>query len=121
MGALRRLRIDWLGFGLAAAFLVAIQFLPPDTSLDEVRRAGALRACVPASAPPLVTGRPDRPGLDIELLREVASGLGVSLQVVTRPGLAKDFICATRESRGRNATSSPAASSPRRKPAPSST
>jgi len=91
LSALRRLRIDWLGFGLAAAFLVAIQFLPPDTSLDEVRRAGALRACVPASAPPLVTGRPDRPGLDIELLREVASGLGVSLQVVTRPGLARDF------------------------------
>ena len=88
---LRRLRIDWLGVGLVAALLVAVQILPPDTSLDEVRRAGTLRVCVPASAPPFVTGEQDRPGLEIELLKAVAAGLGVTLEVVTRPRLGRDF------------------------------
>ena len=88
---LRRLRIDWLGVGLVAALLVAVQILPPDTSLDEVRRAGTLRVCAPASAPPFVTGEQDRPGLEIELLKAVAAGLGVTLEVVTRPRLGRDF------------------------------
>ena len=39
-------------FGL----LAAVNFLPPDTSLGEVRAAGVLRACVPTAYPPLVTG-----------------------------------------------------------------
>jgi polar amino acid transport system substrate-binding protein/cystine transport system substrate-binding protein/membrane-bound lytic murein transglycosylase F len=91
MSALRRWRIDWAAIGLVAVLLAAVQLLPPDTSLDAVRRAGALRVCVPLQRPPLVTGLAERPGLDIELLREVAASLGVSLDVVTRPRLGRDF------------------------------
>ena len=45
-------------FGL----LGAVYLLPPDTSLGEVRKAGVLRACMPPSYPPLVTGDSDAPG-----------------------------------------------------------
>jgi polar amino acid transport system substrate-binding protein/cystine transport system substrate-binding protein/membrane-bound lytic murein transglycosylase F len=53
----------WLPAGVYA--------LPPDTSLSEVRKAGLLRvAC--RRAPPLVTGNPDAPGIDVELVQAMA-------------------------------------------------
>lgn len=57
--------------------LLAVYLLPPDTSLSEVRREGALRICVPDDYPPLVAREPDAPGLDVEILRMVAERMGV--------------------------------------------
>ena len=68
-------------FGL----LGAVYLLPPDTSLGEVRKAGVLRACLPPSYPPLVTGDRDAPGIDVEMLQALAKNLGVSLIISKRP------------------------------------
>jgi polar amino acid transport system substrate-binding protein/cystine transport system substrate-binding protein/membrane-bound lytic murein transglycosylase F len=77
--------------GLVLALLVAVTLLPPDTSLREVRSAGALRACVPPAYPPLVTGDPDQPGIDIELLRAVAAHLDVDLVLNRNDAMGRDF------------------------------
>lgn len=82
---------DLASFGVVVALLVALSLLPPDTSLAEIRQAGALRACVPPLYPPLVTGDPDRPGTDIELLQEVAKRLDVSLIVNENTAIGRDF------------------------------
>ena len=62
-------------FGL----LAGVYPLPPDTSLSELRKAGQLRACLPPSYPPLVTGEGNAPGIDVELLQALAKGMGVHL------------------------------------------
>ena len=54
----------WLALGL----LLAVYLLPPDTSLAEVKRVGVLKVCIPTEHPPLVTGKADSPGFDVELL-----------------------------------------------------
>jgi polar amino acid transport system substrate-binding protein/cystine transport system substrate-binding protein/membrane-bound lytic murein transglycosylase F len=73
------------------ALLVGVSLLPPDTSLREVESLGALKACVPSLYPPLVTGDPERPGIDIELLQAVAGRLGVSLQLSENRAMGRDF------------------------------
>ncbi len=73
------------------SLLAGVYFLDPDTSLQEVRKAGTLRACVPETYPPLVTNSPDRPGIDIELLREIAKGIGVELALTRVPAMGQDF------------------------------
>jgi polar amino acid transport system substrate-binding protein/cystine transport system substrate-binding protein/membrane-bound lytic murein transglycosylase F len=82
-------RFGWLIAGIG--LLVAVTFLPPDTSFDQVRRAGALTACVPASRPPLVTGDPTRPGLEIELVTAIAEALGVRPVFNTIAAMGQDF------------------------------
>ena len=56
----RRMRASGadIGFGIAVVLvlLLLVNFLPPDTSLSEVKAKGAIRACVPTAYPPLVTG-----------------------------------------------------------------
>jgi polar amino acid transport system substrate-binding protein/cystine transport system substrate-binding protein/membrane-bound lytic murein transglycosylase F len=79
------------GLALVVALMVAVTFLPPDTSLDEVRASGSLRACVPTAYPPLVTGDPDRPGIDIEILQAVADHIGVSLLHSPNDAIGRDF------------------------------
>jgi ABC-type amino acid transport substrate-binding protein len=74
-------------FGL----LAAVNLLPPDTSLSEVRAAGVLRACLPAAYPPLVTGDPAAPGIDVELLRELAKNMDLRLVVSTNAAMGRDF------------------------------
>src|SRR5262245_14651167 len=74
-------------FGLLAGAYA----LPPDTSLGEVRKAGLLRACMPPSYPPLVTGNPAAPGIDVELLQAVAQSLGVRLSIASNPAIGQDF------------------------------
>ena len=74
-------------FGL----LGAVYLLPPDTSLGEVRKAGVLRACMPPSYPPLVTGDRDAPGIDVEMLQALAKNLGVSLIISSNPAIGQDF------------------------------
>lgn len=84
----RRDVVSFLGvFGL----LGAVYLLPPDTSLREVRAAGTLRVCLPPSYPPLVTGDPAAPGIDVELLQAIARKLGVNLVTVVNPVMGRDF------------------------------
>jgi ABC-type amino acid transport substrate-binding protein len=80
-----------ISFGAVIALLVAVSLLPPDTSLREIERVGALRACVPSTYPPLVTGDPERPGVDIELLRAVADHMGVSMIIAENQAMGRDF------------------------------
>ena len=80
-----------LSYALIFGLLAAVNLLPPDTSLSEVRAAGVLRACLPASYPPLVTGEPAAPGIDIELLRELARRMELRLVVSTNAAMGRDF------------------------------
>jgi ABC-type amino acid transport substrate-binding protein len=87
----RRLRADLTAIATIAALLVAVNFLPPDRTLAEVRASGVLRACVPVTYPPLVTGTPGSPGIDIEILQHVADELGVRLLLVPNSAIGRDF------------------------------
>jgi polar amino acid transport system substrate-binding protein/cystine transport system substrate-binding protein/membrane-bound lytic murein transglycosylase F len=80
-----------LSYVLIFGLLAAVNLLPPDTSLSEVRAAGVLRACLPAAYPPLVTGDPAAPGIDVELLRELAKGMDLRLVVSTNAAMGRDF------------------------------
>ncbi len=80
-----------VSFGAVLALLVGVSLLPPDTSLSEVKKAAVLRACVPPLYPPLVTGDPERPGIDVELLRAVAGRIGVSLLLSENRAMGRDF------------------------------
>lgn len=91
MPSLRRLWRNFGGVVLVLALLVAVALLPPDTSLSEVRAAATLKACVPPTYPPLVTGDPDKPGIDIELLQAVAKRIGVSLLLSENRAMGRDF------------------------------
>lgn len=82
---------DFISFGALLALLVGVSLLPPDTSLREVEKAGALRACVPSVYPPLVTGDPERPGIDIELLQAVAKRIGLTLVLNENRAMGRDF------------------------------
>ncbi|WP_299752186.1 transporter substrate-binding domain-containing protein [Devosia sp.] len=74
-----------------AALLVAVSYLPPDTSLQDRQRDGVLKVCVPPSYPPLVTGDPSRPGFDAELVDAIAKNLGLKLALNVLPSIGKDF------------------------------
>lgn len=71
--------------------LAGVYLLPADTSLEELRRAGTLRACIPGSYPPLITGDPAAPGVDVELLRAVAAKIGVRLDLSVENAMGRDF------------------------------
>jgi ABC-type amino acid transport substrate-binding protein len=80
-----------LSYVLIFGLLAAVNLLPPDTSLSEVRAAGVLRACLPTSYPPLVTGDPAAPGIDVELLRGLARSMDVRLVASTNAAMGRDF------------------------------
>jgi ABC-type amino acid transport substrate-binding protein len=80
-----------LSYVLIFGLLAAVNLLPPDTSLAEVRAAGVLRACLPSAYPPLVTADPAAPGIDVELLRELAKGMDLRLAVSSNPAMGRDF------------------------------
>ena len=82
---------DLATVALIGSLLAGVYLLPADTSLSEVQNRGVLGVCVPASYPPLVTGDPDRPGFDIELLKAVARRIGVAIQWHTVPAMGHDF------------------------------
>lgn len=86
-----RRRRDLAAIGFVALLLWGVTFLPPDTTLADVRRSGVLRACVPRAFPPLVQDDPERPGIDVELLERIADGLGVRLLTVTNDAMGRDF------------------------------
>ncbi len=90
-----RERPRWVGdlitlAGIAALF-GAVYLLPPDTSLAEVKRAGALGVCMPAVYPPLVTGQPEAPGYDMEFIEAIARRLSVKMVVNTNAAMGRDF------------------------------
>lgn len=89
--ARQRLRSDLLALAFVAALLFGVTLLPPDTTLAQVRESGILRVCVPDSYPPLITGDPDRPGIDLELLAEAARALDVRLLTITNSAIGRDF------------------------------
>jgi len=91
MHMLRGLARDLGGIVVVVALMLLITFLPPDTSLDQVESNGALRACVPTRYPPLVTGDPDRPGIDVEILQAVAEHIGVRLLLSPVDAMGRDF------------------------------
>jgi polar amino acid transport system substrate-binding protein/cystine transport system substrate-binding protein/membrane-bound lytic murein transglycosylase F len=76
--------------GIAALF-GAVYLLPPDTSLAEVERTGALGVCVPELYPPLVTGKPEMPGFDVEFVRAIAGRLGVRAVVNANAAMGRSF------------------------------
>src|SRR3954451_8745639 len=74
-------------FGL----LAGVYLLPADTSLNEVRKNGVLRACMPPLYPPLVTGDAAAPGIDVELLQALASGMGLRFTISPNQAMGQDF------------------------------
>jgi ABC-type amino acid transport substrate-binding protein len=82
---------DALGALPILGLLAAVYLLPPDTSLSEVRRAGALHVCMPPVDPPFVTGDVTAPGIDIEILQPLARDLGLTLAPVPEPAMGRDF------------------------------
>ena len=77
-------RLSWIIIGVA--LLSAVYLLPPDTSLAQITAAGTLTACVPAERPPLVTGDPAAPGVDVDILAGIAQAIGVPLRLNIDPG-----------------------------------
>jgi ABC-type amino acid transport substrate-binding protein len=82
---------DLITLTAIAALFGAVYLLPPDTSLAEVERAGALGVCVPTLYPPLVTGKPDAPGFDVEFAHTIARRLGVRMVVNANAAMGRDF------------------------------
>jgi ABC-type amino acid transport substrate-binding protein len=80
-----------LVYALTFGLLAGVYALPPDTSLSEVRKSGLLRVCMPPSYPPLVTGNPDAPGIDVELVQAVARKIGVRMVVNLNQAMGLDF------------------------------
>ncbi len=90
-GRLREILFSYAWLIGGVALLFAVYLLPPDTSLSEVERTGTLTACLPPSRPPLVTEDSAAPGLEVELLGEIASEMGLRFRAVTVPAMGADF------------------------------
>jgi len=82
---------DALGALPILGLLAAVYLLPPDTSLSEVRRIGALHVCLPPADPPFVTGDANAPGIDVEILQGLTRDLGLTLAPVPEPAMGRDF------------------------------
>lgn len=91
----RKGRNRWLStainIGIIVVGLTAVSFLPADTSLKERRDAGFIKLCVPPAFPPLVTGNPEAPGYDIELMQMIADRMGLRLVVNKLASIGADF------------------------------
>src|SRR5215470_17820695 len=82
---------DVVTIAAIAALFGGLYLLPPDTSLAQMKQAGILRICVPTLYPPLVTGKPEAPGFDIEFARAIAKRLDVSLVINANSAMGRDF------------------------------
>ena len=82
---------DALGALPILGLLAAVYLLPPDTSLSEDRRTGALHVCMPPLDPPFVTGDAAAPGIDVEILQALTRDLGLMLAPVPEPAMGRDF------------------------------
>lgn len=79
------------GLAIGVAVLLGISLLPTDTSLREAQRSGALSVCLPDRLAPLVTGDAARPGIEVELLQEIAAELGLRLNIRRIAAMGRDF------------------------------
>jgi polar amino acid transport system substrate-binding protein/cystine transport system substrate-binding protein/membrane-bound lytic murein transglycosylase F len=77
--------------GLVIVLMLLVGLVPPDTSLAEMRKTGALKVCFPTNYPPLVTGDPNQPGIDIEILFAVSDYIGVELMLSPNDAMGRDF------------------------------
>src|SRR5690625_136396 len=82
---------DWGVLLLLVGLMFAVSRLPTDTSLAQVQKAGVLRVCVPPSFPALVTGDPEQPGIDVEMMQAVARELDVRLLLNRNAALGQDW------------------------------
>jgi polar amino acid transport system substrate-binding protein/cystine transport system substrate-binding protein/membrane-bound lytic murein transglycosylase F len=82
---------DALGALPILGLLAAVYLLPPDTSLSEARRAGALHVCMPPVDPPFVSGDATAPGIDVEILQALTRDLNLTLAAVPEPAMGRDF------------------------------
>src|SRR5450432_3712032 len=80
-----------LSYLLIFGLLAGVYLLPADTSLSELRKGGILRACMPPLYPPLVTGNPNAPGIDVELLQALAKEMGLRFAVSPNQSMGQDF------------------------------
>src|SRR5262249_33943559 len=80
-----------LSYAMIFGLLAGVYLLPADTSLSEVRKGGILRACMPQLYPPLVTGDPTAPGIDVELGQALPSGLRLRVGIHPNQAMAQDF------------------------------
>ena len=81
--------LGWLG--LIVVLLLLVGLVPPDTSLLEMRKTGTLKVCVPTTYPPLITGDPSQPGIDIEILLAISDYIGVELLLSPNDAIGRDF------------------------------
>ncbi|KKB80609.1 hypothetical protein VW29_16490 [Devosia limi DSM 17137] len=86
-----RWRAGLVNIAAVSLLLVAVSFLPPDTSLRDVQRSGVLKVCVPPTFPPLVTGNATDPGFDVELVQHIADSLGLRLALNPLAAMGSDF------------------------------
>lgn len=70
--------------------LFAVSFLPPDTSLSDVKSRGVIRLCVPDRQSPLI-GADSDPGPELRQMQAVAAVLRVRLQVNEVPDMGRSF------------------------------
>lgn len=87
----RRRLSETLSLAIVFTLLGGAYLLPQDTSLSEVRKTGVLRACIPDRYPPLVTRDPQEPGIDVEILREIAERMDLRLSLNTNSAIGRDF------------------------------
>lgn len=82
---------DALGALPILGLLAAVYLLPADTSLSEVRHAGALHVCLPPVDPPFVSDNANAPGIDVEILQALTSNLSLRLAGVPEPAMGQNF------------------------------
>lgn len=85
------LRNEWVLLAALVVPLLLVNFLPPDTSLKQVRQEGVLAVCVPQNYPPLSTPEAAQPGIDVELVRAVAEQMGLRLKLNPNAAMGRDI------------------------------
>ena len=87
----RKLSTGTITLSVFTLLLAVVAVLPPDTSLQLVKGSGVLRVCVPDRYPPLVTGDPAAPGVDLDIVSAISAELGVRLVVNTNSAMGRDW------------------------------
>ena len=82
---------DWTLLAALVIPLVLINFLPPDTSLKQVRQEGVLAVCVPQDYPPLSTPEQTQRGIDVELVQALAEQMGLQLKLNPNSAMGRDI------------------------------
>jgi ABC-type amino acid transport substrate-binding protein len=72
---------------LSLSLFVAVSFLPPDTSLEQVKRRGVLTACVP----PVALSTSSSSTIERRLLAAIAERMGLRLTLYEVPAMVQNF------------------------------